>query len=128
MNPRGAPSGPFPDAVRRVGYDAGAILTLNALPAGHARGLYNIPLSILVRAFGVGNLNVLLAWDAPLFGAVSLNIGTAALASTRLFNTSSRCIESSGLAPISLVLTPSAVSVAPVIDVAFAAQFAGAGV
>ena len=125
MDNRNAASGPFPFAARRVGYDASGVLTLIALAAGHAKGLYDVPFSVFVRVFGVGNLNVALTWDQPGFGATSLNIGTAALASTRIFNTSSRPIESSGLAPISLVLTPNTVSVAPVIDAIVNANFRG---
>lgn len=127
FRPRISPSGPkFTRPAQSVSYDAGSVLTLIALPAGHIPGLYNIVLSIFTRVFGAGNLNVTLTWDQPNFGPTSLNIGTASVASTRIFNTTSRPAQSSGLAPIALVLTPSAITVNPTIDTMIGAELIAA--
>lgn len=105
--------------VSQIGWDgnsASNLLTL--MPAGHAAGMYQVSLSVIIRTIAGATSTVTVAWTSPTFGAESQTFGqlfhTAAGTGTVFRNTNTttaphRCapIMSTGAAAITLQMATS---------------------
>lgn len=123
--------------VSQIGWDpagTGDLLTL--LPAGHAAGMYEVALVVVVRtAPGSGTPSATLTWNSPTFGAeskvMSATVNLSAATGTSFGNTSSanamhRCaaLMSTGSAAITLQL--SSTGVAALVDIYASARLIAA--
>lgn len=66
VEPRAGASGPFvlKQTAQRVGWDGQAVVTLEALPAGHARGNYSLTATMSVLAApGLGIVTRVASWS-----------------------------------------------------------------
>lgn len=116
---RAGPSGKRLAPVNALGqknWSAAAPLTLELARAGHMPGVYQFSIAIFpIVAAGAGTMTIAGNFDAPGFGATSVNFAAGSAINNGFV--APRHIMSSGLGAITLTLTPSGVTGSPLIYV-----------
>ncbi len=122
-NPSGKLVQPLPSK-GPFAWDATSPLVLELLSIGHLPGIYEIVQTYFVRVTPSA-LSALgsISWNQPRFGATQLDINYGSVVVTPNVNFGAlRTIESSGLAPVLLTLTPSGLSGTASLEIACLAQ------
>lgn len=88
-------------------------LVLEALPEGHAPGLYSFSIALMMLTVGVGTTTIGASWSQPGVGATSVLFSGNAPFNTVASFIAPRHIMSTGELPIIFTLTPAGVSGAP---------------
>lgn len=116
---------PLPAAVRSLGWNAAAPLVLTVQPAGHAPGFYSLQFACVVRTVAAtGNFTRSYQFSTPTFGPtqiVGFGSGSITVLGPTAASFTTLSCYSDGVNPITVTLTPAAVTGGPpVID--FTAQ------
>ncbi len=114
--------------VQTLGWNGGAVLTMQVVPAGHPAGLYQIDCELIVRALpGAGTLTKQYnytssagATNTPISASGALTLGRLQNPGSYFYNTAA--VRSTGATAIDAVVTPVGITGAPSFDVSVYAR------